>query len=137
MSTPGFATTLLDEGANYRLMLEGDTVVATVFRREELSSAEGADCAERMTRSIEAALARADVRAFVLDLFAAPPIMGPRTLATIGHIVQRAVALRRTVRLVSGPTAMGRLQLERLARDHGAEGSVVAATSETRARAPR
>jgi hypothetical protein len=137
MTQPITATTLLDEGGNYRVTLSGDTLSATVWRREDLSSAEGADCAERMTRSIDAALARPEVRSFVLDLFAAPPIMGPRTLATIGGIVQRAVALRRKVRLVPGPTATGRLQLERLARDHGADGSVVAAVSETRSRPPR
>lgn len=128
------AATLLDEGGNYRLTLEGDTVVATVFRREELSSAEGADCAERMTRSIDAALGRHDVRSFVLDLFDAPPIMGPRTLATIGGIVGRAVALRREVRLVPGPSPTGRLQLERLAREHGAGGCVAGPVSEMRKR---
>lgn len=131
------AASLLDEGANYRLTLEGAAVVATVFRREELSSAEGADCAERMTRAIDAALVRPGVRSFVLDLFAAPLVMGPRTLATIGGIVRRAVVLGRDVRLVPGPSATGRLQLERLAKEQGCEGCVDAAVSEMRSRPAR
>lgn len=126
------ANTLLDEGGNYRLNLERDLVVATVWRRADLSSAAGADLAERMTRAIDLALARSEVRAFVLDLFAAPPVMGPRTLVTIGTIVQRAVKRGRKVRIVSGPTATGRLQLERLAKEHGADGGVVATIDEAR-----
>jgi hypothetical protein len=131
--SPAMATTTLDEGGNYRVTLESKLVVATVWRREDLSSAEGADLAERMTRAIDAALTRSEVRGFVLDLSGAPPVMGPRTLVTIGAIVQRATELRRTVRIVSGATATGRLQLERLARAHGADGGVVASIVEARA----
>ncbi len=125
--------TTLHEAGNYRLTLEEDVVVATVWRREDLSSAEGADLAEQMTRALDAAVARATVRALVLDLSAAPPVMGPRTLVTIGGIVERAVGLRRKVRIVAGPTATGRLQLERLAKSHGADGGVVKTIDEARA----
>ncbi len=127
------ASTLLDEGGNYRLTHEGDVVVATVFRREGLTSAEGAECAERMVRSIDAALGRSDVAALVLDLFAAPPVMGPRTLVAIEDIVRRGVERRRKVRVVAGSSATGRLQLERLVRAHGVEARVVPTIEEARA----
>lgn len=110
----------LEEGANYRLTREGDALVATVWRRTDLSTDEGAGAAARMTATLRQLIEREHDRIFVLDLSAAPAVMGPRTLETIGGLVQHAAGKGRVVRIVAGPSATGRMQLERLAKEHGA-----------------
>lgn len=115
---------LIEEGGNYKVTRELGLCLLTVWRREDLTSAEGADLAEQMVRTMRAQIDDRGVREVILDLSRAPAVMGPRTQATIGGLIRDIVNAKRKVRVVASPSATGRMQLERLVRDHGAEHSV-------------
>jgi hypothetical protein len=115
---------LVEEGGNYKITRELGVCVLTVWRREDLTSAEGADLAERMVRTMRTQLDDRGVREVILDLSQAPIVMGPRTQGSIGGLIREVVTAKRKIRVVASPSAMGRMQLERMVRDHGAEHEV-------------
>ena len=125
---------LIEEGGNFKITRELGVCLLTVWRREDLTSAEGADLAEVMIRTLRAQLDDRAVREVILDLSRAPVVMGPRTLSTVGGLIRDAVSARRKVRIVAGPSATGRMQLERLMRDHGAEDGVFDSLEQARAK---
>jgi len=115
---------LIEEGGNYKITRELGVCLLTVWRREDLTSAEGADLAEKMVRAMRTQLDDRGVREVILDLSHAPIVMGPRTQATVGGLIHDIVAAGRKVQVIASPSAMGRMQIERLVRDHGAEHAV-------------
>lgn len=117
-------SSVVQEGENYRIGLEGDVCIVTVWRREDLTSAQGADQAQQMVAKLGEVMSKPGVHAMVLDLSAAPVIMGPRTQETITGLLRTAAKLRRGCRVVPSAGATSRLQLERVARDAGAPGAV-------------
>lgn len=125
---------LIEEGGNFKITRELGVCLLTVWRREDLTSAQGADLAETMVRTMRAQLDDRAVREVILDLSRAPVVMGPRTLSTVGDLIRDAVGARRKVRIVAGPSATGRMQLERLMRDHGAEHGVCDSLEQARAK---
>ena len=122
------------EGRNYRIERRDDgCVIATVRRRPDLDTTAGADDCETMCAAILATADR-DIVGLVLDLTEAPPIAGPRTQATLTTMLRAWVRGRRRAVLVIGPSAVQRLQLDRMVA-HVASPAVTVMTSTDDARA--
>ena len=90
-------------------------LIAWVRRRPDLDTSAGADECELMCSAILDA--GTDTDALVLELSAAPPVTGPRTQATLGNMLRTWVRGRRRAAIVAGPSAVQRMQLDRIVAD--------------------
>lgn len=123
-------------GRNYTIEITSEQVaVVRVRRRPDLDSGAGADdAAEMCERMLELDERRA--LAGVLDLTEAPSVTGPRTAATLVHLVRRWTQSHRRLAIVVGASAMQRMQMVRLVDEIGSplarvEGSFDAARAWT------
>lgn len=107
------------EGDNHVIDLEDGVLGVQVVRRPDRDSQSGADEAESIKTHFERGAARVDVRGGMLDLSQAPPVAGPRTQAALGKLIAAFARQRKPIAIVVGG-ATQRLQMERLATEHGA-----------------
>lgn len=108
----------ISEGENYVIDLSGGIFELSVVRRPDRDSSSGADQAEMMCQHVEAGARRPDVRAALFDLSQAPQAAGPRTQAALGRMFAAFGRASKPAAIVVG-SATQRLQMERLAREHG------------------
>lgn len=106
-------------GPNYRIEVGDDRLaIVSIHRRPDLDTSAGADEVERMAAALREAAA-GTVDGLILDLTDAPPVTGPRTQATLASLLGDWVGTGRRAVLVVGPSAVQRLQIERLVADVG------------------
>jgi hypothetical protein len=107
------------EGKNYRIERVGRLILAEVWKRADLDSNEGAKLAEEVELVLRS-LAGAK-RSLVLDLRRAPEVNGPRTQTALGRIVQAWSAASCRVAFITPDSAVGQLQLKRIAETYGTD----------------
>ena len=112
------AKSILEEGDNFRVELDGDVAVCTVWSRPDLDFETGAQLAAKKV-GICRALAEGPALGFLFDLREAPKVTGPKTQASLEQIVGIWEAAARPIAIIVSPASMQRLQLTRIARDAG------------------
>jgi len=109
-------------GANYAF---GETAtrvaVCRVWRRPDLSSADGARCAEEMGELFRRAGARGDLLGQLFDLRDGPRIAGPRTDKTLGQMFSTWELAKKPLAVVVSDDPMQRLQMKRLIEGHASK----------------
>jgi hypothetical protein len=107
-------------GGNYLVEIENGIARCRVWRRPDVSAAEGASFAEEKIAIAQRLVAEpsTSVRGFVLDLKDAPPVVGPRTEDFLRRMLALWEAERRRVAVVVGDHATQVLQVGRLVRSH-------------------
>ncbi|MBC8073125.1 MAG: hypothetical protein IAG13_32685 [Deltaproteobacteria bacterium] len=99
-------------GRNYTIDVSDDGIaVARVRRRPDLDTNAGAEDAQEMVAAI-LVLAASGVDALVLDLIDAPPIAGPRTMASLESLLRGWADGGGRVVVTIGASAVQRLQME-------------------------
>lgn len=106
-------------GENYEIQVEGRVARCRVWRRPDLSSEDGARCAEEMAAHLRRVARDPGLSAAVWDVSEAPPVVGERTQSAMAEILRAFSTGAAPLALVVGPSATQRLQLERLAAEHG------------------
>ena len=102
-------------GGNHHKGVRRGVALCRVFSRPDLSYAEGAALAREIESWSSRVARRVDVRGFILDLRAAPPISGPKTIEAKRQMLGRFLA--RDLRVVvvhAGESATQTMQLRRL-----------------------
>lgn len=112
------------EGRNYRIEPSHERLTARIYRRPELDTSAGADEVERMAEAIRASTG-VRVHGLLLDLTEAPTVIGPRTQATLQALLAEWVGAGRRAVLVVGPSAVQRMQIERLVGGLGSANALV------------
>jgi len=121
-------------GANFKITLEPPTAICRVWQRPDLSSAEGARCAEEMSAHLSKLTARLDLHGAVFDVSEAPPVTGPKTEAALGALYALYERAKRKIAVVTGSHPTQRMQQTRVLREHAPEyGRVVFSLDEGRA----
>jgi len=95
-----------------------DVLQARVIRRPDLSSERGADLADQFVDALLETLTSSSTSRTVVDLSAAPPVMGPRTEAAFARLLAAHTKLSRPIGVVASANPTQRLQLQRLMREH-------------------
>lgn len=108
-SAPAYA-----EGENFSFQLSAGDLVCRIWKRPDLSAAEGAELAHRMATVCARAGRDPQVAAVVFDLRDAPPVFGPRTEVAFQKMLASLRPAQPVVMLV-GPNATQRLQHVRIA----------------------
>jgi hypothetical protein len=128
--------TLLNEGTNYRVSLDGKVANVVVWKRPDLSMAEGAEAARELAIYMDM-LARkhADTAvSAIVDVREAPPVAGPVTQGHLAAIMTSWERAARKVAWIVGDSPTQQLQLKRLVREHSPRtGTVVTSGGEARA----
>jgi hypothetical protein len=106
-------------GRNYTVDVSDDGIaVARVRRRPDLDTNAGAEDAQEMVAAI-LMLAASGVDALVLDIIEAPPIAGPRTMASLESLMRGWVDGGGRLVVTISTSAVQRLQMERLVASIG------------------
>jgi hypothetical protein len=105
------------EGGNYCIELDDAFAYCRVWARPDLDSAAGARFAAEKVVHFET-LAQRGTTGMIFDLSAAPPVTGPATQASIGHMLAAWERFKRPVALVAGSNHVQLLQLRRLIASH-------------------
>ena len=95
-----------------------DVLQARVIRRPDLSSEQGAELADRFVDALLETAASSGTSRTMVDLSAAPPVMGPRTEAAFTRLLSAHAKLARPIVVVASANPTQRLQLQRLVREH-------------------
>ncbi len=110
------------EGVNYRVVLDGAIVRIVVWRMPEVPSGEAAADFELATERVRAMAATSG--ALLLDAREAPKVAGPRTAAALGALFGAFAARKKRVAVVISDDALQQLQMRRLLSEsipqHGA-----------------
>jgi hypothetical protein len=88
-----------------------------VWRRPDLDSQAGARNAARIADEARRLPARG-VRAVLLDLADAPPVAGPKTLASVGEMIAQWAAARMSIIIVMSHDAIMVLQYKRVVAEN-------------------
>ncbi len=106
-------------GDNYTFGLTATLrAVCRVWRRPDLTSADGARCAEEMTSLMRAAAARMESLGMLFDLRDAPFIAGPRTEAAVTLMLTSWDQVRKRSCIIVSDNPMQQLQMKRLVEKH-------------------
>lgn len=106
-------------GDNYTFgIAPSHRAVCRVWRRPDLSSADGARCAEEMTGLMRAASSRSETMGMLFDLRDAPFIAGPRTEAAVTLMLASWDQLRKRSVIILSDNPMQQLQMKRLVEKH-------------------
>ena len=128
--------TVLNEGSNYRVSLDGKVASAVIWKRPDLSAQEGAEAARELAVYMET-LARKHAEtatAAIVDLREAPPVAGPKTQAHVAAIMHAWELAGRRIAWIVGDSPLQQLQIKRLVREHSPRmGTVVTSIAEARA----
>jgi hypothetical protein len=112
MPTPGHPRR---EGENYETWVEDDGVArCRVWRRPDLDAAHGAASAAEIAEQLGELAELADVRGLILDIQAAPQIVGPRTQDALQRLFAAWERAAKPFVLLTGTSAVQRLQVHRL-----------------------
>jgi hypothetical protein len=121
-------------GRNFKITWEPPTAICRVWQRPDLTSADGAQCAEEMSSFLVKLASRAGVHGVVFDVSEAPPVTGPKTEAALGAMYSVFEKAKRRIAVVTADHATQRMQQTRVLREHAPEyGRVVASLDEGRA----
>jgi hypothetical protein len=104
------------EGDNYRIELDGDIAHCRVWSRPDLDLQAGARLAAEKVL-ICSSLANGDARALLFDLRDAPKVTGPKTQNSLAQILAAWEAAERPIAVIVSPASLQKLQLSRLARE--------------------
>jgi len=104
------------EGSNYTFGFTASN--RAVWRRPDLSSAEGARCAEEMGLLLRSAASRGDVLGMMFDLREAPFIAGPRTEEALAQMLGAWAQAKKRAAIVISDAPMQQLQMKRLIERH-------------------
>jgi len=105
---------IVKEGDNYRVELDGDIAHCTVWSRPDLTSETGAQLAAEKVAICSALTSTA--LGLLFDLREAPKVTGPRTQNSLELLIGAWETAARPIAILVGPAPMQRLQLTRLAR---------------------
>lgn len=103
-------------GANYKIEVIDDLVRWSVWSRPDLTTQEGARCAEDQAGHAST-LAVGPAHGMMFDVSGAPSVMGPRTQAAIVATMAPWERGRKPVAIVISENALQRLQWERIVRE--------------------
>jgi hypothetical protein len=112
------------EGGNFSIELDAGLAYCRVWARPDVDSATGARFAREKIAHFEA-LARGDARAIILDLTSAPPVTGPVTQESLGHMLAAWERAGRPIAVVVSDNPTQLLQLRRLVTTHAAHSGAV------------
>jgi hypothetical protein len=110
------AMSLVEEGDNYRIELDGGVAHCRVWSRPDLDFEAGARLAAKKV-AICSSLATSAARGLLFDLRDAPKVTGPKTQKSIEQILAAWESAGRPIAVIVSPASLQRLQLSRLARD--------------------
>ena len=108
------AMTSLGKGANYAIVREDGIVRARVWMRPDLTSAEGAQCAEEIAAHLTRESASVASKSLILDVSATAPIFGPRTEAALSGLIKLWISSHKPVEVVIGTSSMQGMQWRRV-----------------------
>ena len=111
---------VIDEGENFRLCIWRGVAYCQVWRRPDVSAADGTRFAAVLMNSLRFLLTDADnaVPGIVFDIRLAPPTSGPNTLALLGEAVSTWSLADKNIVMLVGPPEQ-RAQMEALLATHG------------------
>ena len=125
--------TVLNEGVNYRVSLDGKVASAVIWKRPDLTTQEGADAARELAVYMDT-LAKdhaATAVSAIVDVREAPPVAGPVTQSHLAAIMISWEHAGRRIAWISGDNPIQQLQLKRLVREHApGMGAVVTSPAE-------
>ncbi|MBK6512712.1 MAG: hypothetical protein IPM79_14865 [Polyangiaceae bacterium] len=104
-------------GPNFVIEVDEGLATCRVWQRPDLTSTEGAACAEQISRHAEALASDPNARGFVFDLRQAPPIAGPRTTAAVGQMAKAYEVAGKGFAVITADTPMMLLQFRRVVRE--------------------
>jgi len=107
---------ILEEGDNYRVELNGNVAVCTVWSRPDLDSERGAQLAAKKV-VICSSLATGPALGLIFDLREAPKVTGPKTQKSLELIIGAWQAAARPIAIIVSLASLQKLQLTRIARD--------------------
>jgi hypothetical protein len=103
------------EGENYETWVEDDGVArCRVWRRPDLDAERGAAAAVEIGDELQALAELGEVCGLILDIHAAPQIVGPRTQDALTRLFTVWERAGKPVVIVTGTSAVQRLQVHRL-----------------------
>jgi hypothetical protein len=118
------------EGDNHRMSFQDGVVRAAVWKRPDLDHARGAENAQQIERKLLDWLALRP-RGLYLDVTEAPEVAGPKTEETIGSWFRAYADARVRIAVRVGPSAVQRMQYQRLLSVHaGGTGQVCQSEAE-------
>ena len=103
------------KGNNYEIHLEGTLARCRVWRRPDLTMAQGAECAREKVAHFRA-LAGGRAKTMLFDLSEAPVVAGPKSQAALGEMFNAFERAHKRIAIVSRD-GMQELQLSRLANE--------------------
>jgi hypothetical protein len=110
------AKSILEEGDNYRVELDGDVAVCTVWSRADLDFETGARLAAKKV-AICGSLAAGPALGLLFDLREAPKVTGPKTQKSLELLIGAWETAARPIAILVSPASMQKLQLTRIARE--------------------
>jgi hypothetical protein len=122
----GDSMRLIDEGENFRLAIWRDVAYCQVWRRPDVSPADGTRFAAVLMNALRFLLTdpESPVPGIVFDVREAPATSGPNTLALLGELIATWSLAGRNVAVVVGPEDQaGQMRLLIAQHAHG-RGSV-------------
>jgi hypothetical protein len=116
--------TIYAEGGNYSIELDVGVAYCRVWARPDVDSAAGSRFAREKIAHFET-LARGEAKAMILDLASAPPVTGPATQESLGHMLAAWERARRPIAIVASGNQVQLLQLRRLVASHAPHSGAV------------
>jgi hypothetical protein len=110
------SNSILEEGDNYRVELDGSVALCRVWARPDLDFETGAQLAEKKV-AICRSLAVGPALGLLFDLRDAPKVTGPKTQKALELIMGAWEAAARPIAIIVSPASMQKLQLSRIVRD--------------------
>lgn len=103
-------------GGNFTIDITDGIVDVVVWRRPDLDVAQGAELARQKVEHLGTLAARRDIVGVLMNLTAAPPVVGPKTQEALAAMLRGFVARDKRIAMVVGDSPTQRLQVERLLR---------------------
>ncbi len=108
---------LAARGKNYSFYRAGEVVLCRVFQRKELTSVEGAQCADEISRTAQKLVVDSCARYFIFDIRHGPPVFGPKTEAALGALFAHLAKIHVGIRCLVSDNPLQEMQYGRLLRD--------------------
>ena len=108
---------LAARGRNYRFYKTSDLVLCRILQRRELTSVEGAQCAEEISQTARRLTAESSARGLIFDIRQAPPVFGPKTEAALRGMFELLAKSRVSIRCVVCENPLQEMQYGRLLRE--------------------
>lgn len=106
---------------NHEITVDDGLARCRVWRRPDLSSEVGAQCAEKMSSAlVRLAALGSGARCLALDLSEAPGVAGPRTVSAIGELLATWKASKKRTAVIVGDQPLKLLQMRRIASENAA-----------------